>query len=112
MTEEEKDEFRKVLQIEITKTEQQIEELKELTKPIPPENSLGRITRMDALNNKSVAEASLRRSKRKMGKLTLSLTKLDDPDFGKCSICDNKIAVQRLMFLPESTHCVRCAGRH
>ncbi len=112
MTQEEKDMFRLKLEEEIRKTEIQIEELKEQTKPIPPENSLGRITRMDAINNKSVAEASLRRSKRKMSRLNSSLVKLDDPDFGRCAVCSDKIPVQRLMVLPESAHCINCAARH
>ena len=36
---------------------------KEITKPIAPENAIGRISRMDAINNKSVTEAALRQAK-------------------------------------------------
>ncbi len=111
MKEEDKIVFREKLEEEIKKTEQQIEELEEQTQPIPPENSLGRITRMDAINNKSVAEANLRRAKRKMGKLAASMAKIDHPDFGNCSVCSSPIPVGRLMIMPESTHCVNCAGR-
>ncbi len=32
----------------------EIEVLKELTKPIAPENAIGRVSRMDAINNKSI----------------------------------------------------------
>ena len=39
--------------------DERIEEL-ELTKPIPPENAIGRVSRMDAINNRSVNEAALR----------------------------------------------------
>ena len=52
----------------ITSLQSEIKELEELTKPISPENSLGRLTRLDAINNKSVAEASLRNRKRKLVK--------------------------------------------
>ncbi|MGK0391017.1 MAG: DnaK suppressor protein [Maribacter sp.] len=111
MTEEEKALFKEKLDQTIIDTKKTIERLIVETQPISPENSLGRITRMDAINNKSVAEAALRLSKRKLGKLHLSMSKLEDLDFGKCSKCSSGIALPRLMFMPESTYCVRCASR-
>lgn len=111
MTDEEKALFRTKLEETIVSTEKSIEQLLVDTQPISPENSLGRITRMDAINNKSVAEAALRLAKRKLGKLKLSLSKIDDSNFGKCSTCSGAIPIQRLMFMPESTYCVRCASR-
>ena len=39
---------------EIKRTELDIIDYKEDTKPIAPENAIGRISRMDAINNKSV----------------------------------------------------------
>ncbi len=111
MTTEEKEQFKDKLETAIVETEQSIEQLIIDTQPISPENSLGRITRMDAINNKSVAEAALRAARRKMAKLKTSLSKLEDPDFGKCSNCSSTIPVQRLMFMPESTYCVSCASR-
>ena len=44
---------------EIKSTEEKITEYSELCKPIAPENSIGRVSRMDAINNKSVVEAAL-----------------------------------------------------
>lgn len=66
---------------------------------------------MDAINSKGVSEASLRTAKRKMASLRLALTKIDAPDFGACSNCKKPIAPARLMYMPESTRCVRCADR-
>lgn len=111
MTKEEKILFKEKLDETIVETEKLIEQLIIDTQPISPENSLGRITRMDAINNKGVAEAALRGAKRKMAKLKMALTKLDDPNFGDCSNCSNSIPVPRLMFMPESTYCVNCASR-
>ncbi len=111
MTQEEKEEFRKKLMDSIAETEANIEELKDQTKPIAPEDSLGRITRMDAINNKSVAEASLRIARGRLAKMRMALEKLDESDFGNCTICGNPIQAKRLMFMPQSTSCVRCAAR-
>lgn len=111
MTEEEKKAFKSKLDETIASTEKTIEKLIVETQPISPENSLGRITRMDAINNKSVAEAALRTSRRKLAKLKDSLSKMDNPNFGKCSTCSGDIPIQRLMFMPQSTYCVSCASR-
>ncbi len=107
----EKEELRIKIEEKIKQTEQEIIELEELTKPISPENSIGRISRMDAINNKSVAEATLRASRKKLASLKFALSKIDTPEFGKCSACKNPIPTARLLYMPESTRCVRCADR-
>ena len=93
----------------IVKLEDEIQRLEEATRPIGPENAIGRVSRMDAINNKSVSEASLRSSKRKLSSLRVALTKIETPDFGICTRCKNPIPPARLMFMPESTRCVNCA---
>ena len=50
----------------IAVTKEKIKKYTELCKPIPPQNSIGRISRMDAINNKSVTEAALRQAKKEM----------------------------------------------
>lgn len=111
MTEDKKEELKSKILMEIEKTNQKILDLEDMTKPISPENSLGRITRMDAINNKSVSEAALRTTQKKLTKLKMSLSKLDKPDFGICANCKQPIQEARLLFMPESSTCVRCAGR-
>jgi len=86
-----------------------IGDLEKATAPISPENSIGRISRMDAINNKSVAEAALRNAKKKYASLQLALRSVEKEGFGSCARCKRNIATARLMFLPESTLCVRCA---
>ncbi len=96
---------------EIEKMKASIVEMKEQTKPISPENAIGRVSRMDAINNKSVVEAALEKAKTKVGKLEASLTNLSNENFGICSRCKNPIQIGRLMYMPESTRCVHCADR-
>lgn len=95
----------------IEATKAKIAKLEKDTQPISPENSIGRISRMDAINNKGVAEAGLRSAKRKLSNLEKAYVKIDNPDFGHCSMCKNPIPPARLMYMPESTRCVRCADR-
>lgn len=105
-----KDLLTKKIKSEISETAKRIEELKELTKPISPENAIGRVSRMDAINNMSVNERTLRQMEFKMKKLTLALDKIKEPDFGNCRRCGNAIQEGRLMLMPENTLCVRCAS--
>jgi DnaK suppressor protein len=96
------------IEAEITKTEKQVAEYKELTKPIEPENAIGRISRMDAINNKSVTEAALRKAEEKLEKLRFALTKVGDDDFGICLKCKQPIPLGRILIMPQSRTCVKC----
>ena len=103
------EEIKLKLQAEIESTKQKINNYTELCKPIAPENAIGRVSRMDAINNKSVVEAVLREAKQKMQQLQLMQTKTDDEDFGICIKCKHTIPFGRLMIRPHSKCCVNCA---
>jgi DnaK suppressor protein len=94
---------------EISKTEKLIEEYRELTKPVAPDVAIGRISRMDAINNKSVTEASLRQAEDKLRNLNRVLSQYGTEDFGRCLKCKNEIPTGRILFRPESLYCVNCA---
>ena len=109
MNKEDKQEVKKRIQEELQKTQLAINDYKELTKPISPENAIGRISRMDAINNKSVVEAALRKANEKLSKLKLVLEKGDDSDFGLCIRCGKAIPIGRILLMPQSRNCVGCA---
>lgn len=111
MTTEERKELKKKIIEEITKVEKDIVDLTEQSKPIAPENAIGRISRMDAINNKAVSEASLRKSITKLNNLQVALSKVDTAGFGICTRCGKPIQAGRLMYMPESTRCIHCADR-
>lgn len=93
----------------LAETEKKVTALKDATKPISPENSIGRVSRMDAINNKGVSDAALRIAKKQLNSLQLALTKVDTANFGSCSNCKRTIQPARLMFMPQSSLCVKCA---
>lgn len=99
----------KVLQ-EIEKTKKSIEDYRGMTKPISPENSIGRISRMDAINNKSVAEAALRQVEVKLKNLLNVQDSLNGKDFGLCLKCQKPIPIGRILLMPQSRYCVNCAS--
>jgi DnaK suppressor protein len=87
----------------------QLEELVEFTKPIAPENSIGRISRMDAINNKSINDDALIKVKQRLKRLDRQRDKINDKSFGQCIKCGSDIVFGRLMYIPETTVCVDCA---
>lgn len=93
----------------IVRAEEDVNFLKERTKPISPENAIGRVSRMDAINNKSVAEESLRQAIDKLARLKEARTNINNDSFDQCQKCKKTIAFKRIAFMPESRRCARCA---
>ena len=104
-----KHEFETLIATEIEITLKTIEEYKQTTQPIAPDNAIGRVSRMDAINNKSVAEAGLKKGKEKLNKLEFALSKVNSEEFGICHRCGGDIPLGRLALMPQSLFCVKCA---
>jgi len=85
-----------------------LDELVELTKPIEPDCAIGRVSRMDAIINKSINEAALSKAQDKLKKINISLDRIDDDNFGSCIQCGEPIPIQRLLLMPGSL-CIKCA---
>lgn len=108
MTEEERLSINKIIGSEIEKLKGKIEELKEFTEPISPDDAIGRISRMDAINNKTIFDASVRNMKNRLDQLQKSLSMIMDTDFGICINCHQRIAFERLKIRPEIRQCANC----
>jgi len=106
----EKENVEELILREISKTEKLIQEYRELSKPVAPDDAIGRITRMDAINNKSVTEASLRQAEQKLKNLQQVKALVGTSDFGICMKCRKAIPMARILFRPESLYCVNCAN--
>lgn len=77
---EEKDKIREEILKKLELTKNSINGLREQSKPVAPDNAIGRITRMDAIQQKSVAEAALRTAEAVQFKLEDALSKIANPD--------------------------------
>ena len=105
----EQQEIREKIQAEISTTEQNIVSLKERCRPVAPDNAIGRLSRMDAIGNKSINEAALSSARQKLVKLKYALANIEQPGFGICVECGDPIPAGRIMVMPESRFCVGCA---
>jgi len=110
MTPKEIAQLKTQIESKIKRLDKQIIDLRELTQPIEPDCAIGRVSRMDAINNKSINEAALRAKEEQRKGLDHALNLIGQDSFELCSICGERIPVGRLFIMPESRKCVRCAG--
>jgi DnaK suppressor protein len=111
MTDDEKKDLKRIIDEQIESAREEIEELKELTKPISLDASVGRLSRMDAINNKAINGKQLREKKSTLQKLERAQERGKEDKLGTCLKCRNEIPFGRLKFMPYTTRCVSCAGR-
>ena len=111
MTPDEKLKLRKAIEDKIDESRKSIADLKEASKPMGLDSAIGRISRMDYINNKSISESELLKAESKLRALERWLSIYDTDQFGKCTKCGQEININRLLLLPESTRCIRCANR-
>lgn len=73
--------------------------------------SVGRVSRMDAMQSQSMAVETTRLRQQQLRKISTALALIVSGDYGYCSVCDNEINPQRLDIDPASTMCVPCASK-
>ena len=81
------------------------------TKPVELDQaSVGRLSRMDAMQGQAMAIESRRRQQLQLRRIEASLNRIEDPDFGLCADCDEAIDSRRLRLNPSVTLCISCAA--
>ena len=110
MTENERNIIKEKIEHDIKKLEQQIEVLKEKTKPVAPDCSLGRLTREEALNEQMMNKTVLSEATLTFTRLKNALKRVHHEMFGVCIVCEEEINVERMLIRPESVRCVDCAN--
>ena len=101
---------RTMISAKIAETRQAIAAQQDDAGAIAPDSAIGRISRMGAMYDKQVNEATLQRAKARLAKLKYALDHIDTPEFGRCQLCSQPIQPARIVAMPESTTCVRCAA--
>ena len=73
------------------------------------QQSVGRLSRMDAIQQRAMAEAEARRRRAEVGRIDSALKRIDEGEYGWCAGCGEAIAPARLEIDPAASHCVGCA---
>lgn len=109
MKQEELSEIKQIISDHIASAHEEIKELIELTKPVSLDASIGRLSRMDAINNKAINEKALRDKKQILNKLDRAKERVEKNEIGTCLRCGDEIPFGRLKVMPYTTRCVKCA---
>ena len=72
------------------------------------QQSVGRLSRMDALQSQAMAQAQQRRRDVLKGSLQAALQRLKEEEFGYCLECGDEIAEARLLVNPAVLKCMSC----
>lgn len=73
------------------------------------QQSVGRLSRIDAMQVQAMALATEKRRKAELARVDAAVQRLDTDEFGFCEICGEEIATARLENNPAVTTCIGCA---
>lgn len=96
MTAKEKETIKEKIEQDISLLKKQISILEEKVKPISPDCSLGRLTRLEAMGEQHVNNKILGESKIRLTRLQNALLRIDKPMFGICIECEEDIGIGRM----------------
>lgn len=81
---------------------------KEDSKPVDLDLPIGRVSRMDAMQQQSMAKAGRAANERRLALLGAALRALEEDDYGYCRECEDPVGYRRLKARPETPFCVEC----
>ena len=109
LTPKQKQELRLVLQSNKTKLEQQLLDAESATGVvILDQSSVGRVSRVDAMQQQSMAVSTRAKAEASLRKVLKALKRMEAEDFGYCRQCDEPIQFNRLKVQPQASHCLKC----
>lgn len=104
--------YRPRIERELAELTALLEETAESSAPVQlDQQSVGRLSRMDAMQGQAMAEAAARRRAAQVARLRRALARMDDGEYGSCVDCGERIPNGRLDVDPTNHLCVGCAGR-
>ena len=76
--------------------------------PVGLDLAIGRLTRVDALQQQYMASSRRRNLEVELARIRQALVRIDGPSFGECELCSEPIGYRRLLVRPDATLCIRC----
>jgi len=110
------DEEIEIIKNRLLQLQQELQDLKETGEVAASvveldQTSVGRLSRMDALQGQAMSKETGRRRQLELQKIAGALRRVDSGDYGYCLSCDEQIARERLALDPGATLCIDCANK-
>ena len=73
------------------------------------DTSIGRLSRMDAMQNQQMALELRRRRENQLLRIKNAFKRMDRGEYGRCSKCKRAITEERLEVFPDAMMCILCS---
>lgn len=109
MTSAQRHQLRIKIKNDTASLEVELKALASQLQPIEPDCSLGDLLRSEMMHDQEVLNVAYIEAKKRYNSLLYAQRHLDNETYGLCIDCDEAIAFERLLLMPESRYCVWCA---
>ena len=104
------DEFKKLLEERLATIQSEREAQRKEGAPVElDQTKVGRLSRMDAMQQQAMAQATANRAELETQRIRTALSRLRSGDYGYCVKCEEEIAEGRLRVDPATLICIDCA---
>ena len=100
---------RKILQSRLDALDAEDAAAHDATRPVTlDQQSTGRLTRMDAMQNQAMAQAQVRRRAAERQRIQAALKRVEEGEWGYCTDCGEAIDAKRLALDAAIPKCLDC----
>ncbi len=104
------DELRSELDRQLAKLARSMKVTDEALRPVQlDQTAVGRLSRMDSLQNQGLTRNLREREQIKLAQLREALGRLEDGSYGLCTQCSGTVPFERLYVFPEAPTCAACS---
>lgn len=103
--------FRSRLEARALEIQATIERSMDQTSAVKPDAAIGRLTRVDAVQQGHVSEALRGQMRAELARVERALKSIEEGTYGICRGCEEPIPEARLEAKPDASLCVDCASK-
>ncbi len=111
LTTEQADSLRRELVSERSHLEAMLKLSKDGARPVGLSEPIGRLTRMDAIQQQQMTKATRAGHERRLRLIESALNAYDAGDYGLCRECEEPVGYRRLQARPEAPFCLECQSQ-
>ena len=108
LTDKQRDELHRALLEQRNELLKQLEDSSDGAKPVTLDQPIGRLSRMDAMQQQSMVQANRRTARTRLTRIEAALRRYDGDAYGLCMACEEEIGYARLKAQPEAPFCITC----
>lgn len=102
--------LREAILAELARLERSMDTTEKALRPVAlDQTAVGRLSRIDELQNQGLTRNLSERQQAKLGGLSEALRRMERGDYGRCAECGDPIPYERLEIFPEAATCVGCS---